>query len=456
MPIEKSAQGQIEGLATLLVLNDETKKLSSLREFGFFSTNETHRLIPYHTAFLWKKTDFTQVEIIAQSGSPDVDIHSPLNLVLKELIQKVLTEIKANEMQQIDLDQIEFSQYIADDAGRGVFNEALPSHLLWCPFPNKQQKVTGGLVFFRESAFSDAEIRMLQWLISTYQYTWNVLRKPEFKYNFKTIKQKPLFIVAGILLVAILFFPIHLSVLATGTVVPKDPALISAPMEGVIKSFVVEPGSPVVAGQLLVTMDKADLESNVEVLEKEYLLTQAKLRTAINQSYDKKDSEPDIPILQSQLVIDKAKISYVRELLGKADIKSPIAGIVIFDSKEDWIGQPVKTGEQILLVADPKKVELKIMLPIANAIKIEPKSEGELFLYGQLRAIPIRVKTLGYNAKLTPNKTLSYQLSAEFVELKDIPQLGAQGTVRLYVHRVPLIYYLLRRPLEATRQTLGI
>ena len=66
------------------------------------------------------------------------------------------------------------------------------------------------------------------------------------------------------------------------------------------------------------------------------------------------------------------------------------------------------------------------------------------------------VTSLGYNAKMMPNKILSYQLEARFNENIDLPQIGAQGTVKLYGQRVPLIYYFIRRPLEAFRQTLGI
>lgn len=448
---EKNTHSQIEGLATLLVLNDETRKLNNIREFGFFVTNETHRLIPYHTAFLCRKKNYLGVQILAQSGAPDLDVHAPVNQLVETKINQIIASEYATRLHQFNLKDPE-SLITSEE----LFNEMFPDCLLWCPFLNKAQEVSGGIVFFREKAFTDSEIKMLTWLMATYQYTWQVVNKPPLIPPWEKFKKKPLLVTSAILLVSILFFPVHLSVLGAGTVVPKDPALINAPMEGVIKSFAVDPGKYVKAGQLLVTIDKTDLLSNVDVLEKEYLLTQAKLRTAINEAYNKKETEADIPILQRQLAIDKAKVDYVREQLKKADILSPIPGIVIFDSKEDWVGQPVKTGEQILLVADPSNVELKIMLPIANAIKIDTKSNGDFFLYGQLRATPVQVKTLGYNAKLTPSKILAYQLSANFIGLKDIPQLGAQGTVRLYGHRVPFIYYLVRRPLQAMRQTFGI
>lgn len=456
--MNKNSQSQIEGLATLLVLDDEIRKLTNLREFSFFATNETHRLIPYHTAYLWQSKELIDIYILAQSGTAEIDASAPTNQWLKEKINILKSDSKAREIHQIDL----LAQSDSEKTSAEKFSstdykpEELPQYLLWCPLFNKANVLNGGLIIFRETPFSEAEIKMLQWLIASYQYTWSILIKTSKLPPWKKFREKPYFIMLSIIVLSVLLFPVRLSVLGTATVVPKTPILINAPMQGVIKSFAVTPGQSVKAGQLLVTLDKTDLLSTAEVNRKDYLLTQAKLRATINAGFNKSEATSDIPILQAQLAIDKAHLDYTNELLAKADITSPIAGIVVFDSKEDWINQPVQTGERILIVADPKQVKLKIYLPVADLIKLEVGSNGDFFLYGQLGTLPIRITTLGYNAKLLPNKILAYQLSADFTDPGDNPQLGAQGTARLYGNRVPLIYYLIRRPLQAMRQTLGI
>ena len=40
MTINQQSHAQMEGLATLLVLGDETRKLTTLREFGFFTIRQ--------------------------------------------------------------------------------------------------------------------------------------------------------------------------------------------------------------------------------------------------------------------------------------------------------------------------------------------------------------------------------------------------------------------------------
>lgn len=449
MPITAAMQAQIEGLATLLVLDEEIRKLTNIRELGFFSTNETYRLIPYHTGYLWQLKEIIGTQLITQSGTAEIDRHAPVNQWLVEKINELKTHPQAKELHQVNLS-------LGPDNTEIELPEGLTPYMLWCPLLSKDNKISGGLLFFRETAFTETEIKMLHWLIASYQYTWLVLVKPHKIPSINKLKEKPYFITLCIVILCILFFPTRISVLGDATVAPKSPALINAPLQGVIKSFAVQPGDTVAAGQLLLTIDDTDLEAAAEVSQKDYLLTQAKVRAAINEGFDNKDSRAEIPIIKAQLAIDKAQLDYANELLSKTAVTSPIAGIVIFDSREDWLGQPVRTGERILVVANPKQVELKITLPVTNIIELAVGNSGEFYLYGKLRAIPVHVKKLGYNAKLMPNKILAYQLVADFDDPNDVPQIGAQGTVKIYGHRVPFIYYLLRRPLQAIRLSLGI
>lgn len=447
--VNETKQSQIENLATLLVLDEEIRKLSNVREFGFFSTNETHRLIPYHTAYMWELKELIGTHIIAQSGTAEIDIQAPANQWVKNKINEIRLSPRAKEIHQIEYKPAESDSSVD-------WSDDLPHNLLWCPLLNKSNQIVAGLLFFRENTFTESEVKMMKWLVASYQYAWLTIAKPRKIPTWDKLKEKPIFIAISIVIAGILLFPVQLSVLGEGTIVPKSPALINAPMQGVIESFAVSPGQTVKKGQLLLSLDKTDLQTTVEVNKKDYSLTQAKLRTAINEGFENKDSRAEVPILQAQLAIDKARLDYANEMLTKADIRSPSDGIVIFDSREDWLGQPVRTGERILFVADPTQVQLKIIIPVANSIQLALNDKGEFFLFGELNPLSFHLTTLGYNAKLMPNKTLAYELIGDFKKIKKAPQLGAQGTVKIYGSYVPLIYYILKRPLQAIRQTVGI
>jgi biotin carboxyl carrier protein len=443
---------QMEKLAVLLVLGEETRKLSSVREFAFFSTNETHRLVAYHTAYIWQLRELIGPYLVVQSGTAEIDIHTPANQWLLSKIQQIRESAEDATIHQINL---------IPEGEPGIPQEIdvpdeIPKHLLWCPLFNRSKEINGGLVFLREEAFTESEIKLLQWLIPAYQYTWQHLVKQTRIPSLHRLKEKPYLYTLIVIAFTIIFFPVHLSVFGDGTVVPQSPVLVNASMQGVIQSFEVDPGQKVKTGQLLATFNKTDFQAAADVNKKDYMLTLEKLRAATSQGFENKDARSDVPIIQAQLAIDKANLDYSNELLAKTDITSPIDGVVVFESKEDWVGQPVRTGERIMVVADPKKVELKISIPIASAIELTTGDQGEFFLYGHLSPVTVKISTLGYNAKLLPSKILAYELIAQFTDQREVPRLGSEGTVKLYGKYVPFIYYLIRRPLQAVRQTLGI
>src|SRR5436190_899196 len=81
----------------------------------------------------------------------------------------------------------------------------------------------------------------------------------------------------------------------------KNPALINAPMQGIIKSFAVSPGTHVQKGQLLLILDDTELQSNIKVNQRDYSLTETKLRTAINEAFNDESRRIEVPVLQAQL-----------------------------------------------------------------------------------------------------------------------------------------------------------
>lgn len=449
----------LEGLATLLVLQDLVKKLRTLREFGYFSTNETHRLIHFNTAYLWQKWDIFSIHLLAQSEVGEVDPQTPTNQWVKDVIKAILSTRNVKKIQALD-----FNDPTSDPEKTAFLNqhlletwpEALPTHILWSPFLDLSEEVSGGLIFFREHAFTEAEVKMFGWLANNYQYTWQFLTKNRMILFKKVFKKKNALILFSVILLGISLFPIRLSVVSSATVSSKSPALINAPISGIIKEFLVRPGDEVKAGQLLVTFDKRDLESSLEVNQKKLLFSEAKLRSATTQGYDKTETRSEIPILESEYAISKAELDYNKSVLARTDLYSPIDGVAVFDSKEDWVGQPVQAGENLMTIADPNQVELKISLPLSELIGLDIGTEGKFYPYGQFGEVPVRLTSLGYSAKLLPNKTLAYQFIASFTDPKSIPRLGSQGTVRLYGHYVPMIYYLLRRPFQTIRQMIGV
>lgn len=442
----------IEGLATLLVLQDQIKGISTLKEFGYFTTNETHRLIQYNIAYLWKKSEAYTIELLDQSEVAEVDQHSPVSQWVRKAIQALLEIENVKQTQRLEF---KINTLLSPELMR-TWPLNIPQNAIWSPLFGGNQIITGGLIFFKEASFSDQELKMYFWLAKNYQYTWKFLTKSKLSAFVEWTKSKPRFKILAVLIILILLMPTRLSVTAPATVESQDPAPIDAPIAGTIQSFLVTPGAPVVQGQLLITLDKTDVSDALAVAEKKVKLSEAKLQSALLQGYNDPKTEEEVPILKAELAVDQSELDYTKSLLNKTEIRSPIDGVAIFDSKEDWVGQPVQAGENILTISDPKHVQLKILLPVTDLITLEQRSEGKFYIYGEVKAYPVVLTTIGYSARVMPNKVLAYEYIAKFVDPQTAPSLGTQGTVHLYGKYVPMIYFILRRPLQTLRQSFGI
>lgn len=127
----------------------------------------------------------------------------------------------------------------------------------------------------------------------------------------------------------------------------------------------------------------------------------------------------------------------------------------MFADAQRLTGKPLQTGERLLEIADPAQAELRIELPVADALNLEPGAEVALFLDSDpLHRHGAELERAAYEAQNTPAGQLAYRLDARFTDAP--PRIGLRGTAKLFGQRAPLALYLLRRPLAALRQTVGL
>ena len=134
---------------------------------------------------------------------------------------------------------------------------------------------------------------------------------------------------------------------------------------------------------------------------------------------------------------------------------APPGGIALFDDPTEWIGKPVQTGERILRIAAPGDVEVEAWLPIGDAI---PLAEGApLLLYlasDPLASIAAKVRYVAHDAVARPDGSYAYRVRAR-LDGPTAQRVGLKGTAKISGDRVPLAYWMLRRPWATVRQALG-
>ena len=254
-----------------------------------------------------------------------------------------------------------------------------------------------------------------------------------------------------------LLFPVRLTVLVPGELVPANPAIIRVPIEGIVDKFYVTPNQEVVKGQPLFNLDLTTLLSRLQVAEQETQIATQEYRQSSLQGLTDSKSRGLLVPQEGKAAEKKMEADYVKELLNKAKIVAPRDGIVIFDDPSEWIGKPVQAGEKVMVVATSSDVEIEGWIPVGEAIEIPKDSNVTLYL----NAMPFSpvtgyVRYEGHEPIQRPDGGYAYRVRASLSPGDKGPRVGLKGTAKVHGQYVPLSYWVLRRPLATLRQFLGI
>ncbi|WP_255988628.1 efflux RND transporter periplasmic adaptor subunit [Chitinolyticbacter albus] len=434
-----------QALLTLVQLSRRAREAASVAELGFVMVNETLNLVPYRQAALWTEAGLGSVAAV--SGLPLTDPNAPYLQWLAPLCRKlaklysVATPLDAGS--------------VPDGLGED-WADWLPQHVLWLPLHSTSGLREGGLLLARETRFSEHEQAVLGELIHAYGHAFAAFQPRErlgarLKAALRPGKLQRR-ILAGIALACLI--PVRLTVLAPAEVMPRQPFLVRAPLDGVIDRFYVEPNQAVAAGAPLFNLDTAALQTRRAVAQRAYDTAEEEYRQAAQLAVTDDNERVKMALAQGELEQKSLELQYMSEQLERVQVKAERAGVAVFGDVNDWQGKTVSIGEKVLLLADPAKVELVAHMPVAEQIELAPGDTITLYPNASPTvSFDARIIGVSYGAEETEQGVLAYRVRAAFVQ--DTPRLGLRGTARLSGSWVPFIYYALRRPIATLRQWLG-
>jgi hypothetical protein len=444
-------QGQLLRLSTLVQLVKRARHAASREELGFIAVNETLQLVDYRQGSLWLRQPGGQGRIAALSGVPVVERGAPFTLWLTRVLRKLETAEDADKTRRIGA--ADFGGALAAE-----WKEWLPAHALWLPLSGPRGRL-GALLFARDKAWSEAESYLLQELADGYASAFANLagrRRRGWLAALPRTGGRLKLAVAALAILA-LFLPVHLTALAPAEVVPFEPTIVRAPLDGVVDRIAVDPNAAVRKGDLLATLDERALANKLEVAVKSLATADAEYRQAAQQAVFDEKSRARLAVLKGRADERASEAAYLRSLLARVKVVAAQDGIALFSDPNDWIGRPVSIGEKLMEIADPRSAELEIWLPASDAITFDTGADVEFFLNAAPDA-PVRAKLrqASYEAAVDPAGVVAYRLKASFASKDLPPRIGLRGTAKIFGERVSLFYYLMRRPLAAARQFLGL
>ncbi len=445
------SQQPLVALTTLMHLEGMARDAQTLKGLQFLMVNETRSLISYCQAYVFKAgpNQSSRYQVEAASSVSVVERDAPLIRWLERAVRGFTAMREAEEPTRI-------SETDCPDDLKGEWKEFSFAYVLWCPLRLADKSCVGGLWLAKEAPWEDNELILMRLLSKTYAHAWKALRGPR-TVTFRERIPRPLLWAVLIGAGAALFLPVRLSTLAPAEIIAKDPTIVSAPMDGVIADILVPPNTLVLEGQTILVYEDTNLRNQYEVRDKNLAVALAEYHNAAQGAFVDPQSKAQVPLLKAEAELRETERDYARELLEQVDVKAAQPGLLLYTDESDWIGRPVVVGERIMEIADPKRVELRIDLPVDDAIVLRESMDIRLFLDARpLDALAATLTHASYHPEVLPGDVLAYRLTAQLDGSGTDVRIGWQGTAKIYGEDVTLFFLLFRRPISAVRQFLGL
>jgi RND family efflux transporter MFP subunit len=195
-------------------------------------------------------------------------------------------------------------------------------------------------------------------------------------------------LVIGLLVV----IPVKFRIQTNATVIPAQRRVISAEVSGVIQSVSVHEGQRVHAGEVVASL----VDSDYRVLLEGAITNAGLARRQLEEAEARRDWTA---ASQAQLSMElhKAEADLYREKVDKAQLRSPINGVVVTPKVEEKVGQLLKIGEGFCEVVDEDRMAVEMNVPETDVQWVRPGAQVAL----KLNALPTQTE-LGQVERVSP------------------------------------------------------
>lgn len=424
------------------------------------AVNDSHALAPFRQAALWRDADITCL-----SGVIQIEANAPYVQWLSGVLAHLTVQGSDPSPRKVG----------ASDAPEGLreqWQEWLPAFGLLLTHPSST--TTSGnagtvpvLLLARDFAWTEHEMLILAEWWDIWGHAWRALQPPQTGW----IRRKVLGwlgargtgpwwrrrgVVLTALIAAVMLCPVRLTVLAPGELVPARPAVVRAPLDGVIELVHVQPNQDVTQGQQLFDFDRALIRARLDVARQGLATAEAEYRQTVQQALNDEQSKTQIAVLRGKIAERRSDAAFLEEQLSRANVVSPRNGVVLFDDPSEWTGRPVKLGERVMRIASLGESEIEAWIPVADAIPLDAGAPVSLYLNASpLDPVDATIRYIAHDAVQRPDGSYAYRLRAS-LSAPTAHRVGSKGTAKLRGDWVVFSYWMLRRPLAGLRTTLGL
>ncbi|MEM7254233.1 MAG: HlyD family efflux transporter periplasmic adaptor subunit [Pseudomonadota bacterium] len=432
--------------AVLLQLEAKTRTVESLKGLEFLIANDTRRILRYGQACVFRRFG-RRLRLSTISSIAVVDRSSPSVRWSERVASRAVKECPDGRATVLTPESL-------PERLRVEWSEFSFPHVVLAPFFSRKGRLLGALWLSKTEPWTPAELTLVDRVRDTYAHTWLNLLLGEPRVTW--IGRHAIASGLAVLLAVTMLLPVKMSALAPAEVVPNEPYVAAAPMDGVIEEVVVDPGAPVAEGDLLFTFEDTELRNRATIAARRLEVVEASIAQAKQGAFFDDDSRAKVELLQSEAALARIELDYAQDLLERTEVYAQRPGIALITDAADWKGRPVRTGERVMAIARPRSMKLRMHLPVEDAIVLAEDKRAALFLdVDPLTRHEAVIEHASFEAEVTESDVLAFRIDGALLGAQRPLRVGLKGTVKLYGAQTTMFLFLFRRPVSALRQFVG-
>jgi RND family efflux transporter MFP subunit len=450
------AERKVEVLETLNTVSHEITSTLNLERMLQTIVNAPQAIIPYERAAIVLEQS-GRFKLSAVTGLTQVNADAseiaPLNEILQwAALSEGTIHVRQHE-EEIDADREEtrakFRKYFAESGMRGFYVRPLnddtgrvgmlamesgdpdflgPAHM----------EILEVLAGQATVALRNAQMYKEVPFISVLEPV--LVRKRKFMAMGKR-RRTLIYMAVGAALFFFVACPLPLRVDGNGVVAPVTRALVQPEVEGVIGQVFVSEGEAVKRGQVLAEMEAWNLRSAVAEAQAKYETALLKMNHALASN---DGTEAGVERVQADYWM--AEVGRTQQLLEKAQLRSPIDGVVATPHVETFAGRKLQPGDSFAEVVDTSRAVVDVAIDDVDAGLLKDGQKAVV----KLNSYPTR--TFRGDVEIVSPKASLFHDETVFFARVGIPntdaaiRAGMEGRGKVRVGWYPAGYVFFRRP----------
>ena len=320
-------------------------------------------------------------------------------------------------------------------------------------------KLIAGIWFeaWEGHVWNEHDLEMLAPLTAGFAMAWRPFLARRSRITTFLKQKKAAALLVLILIAALCLIEVPLRVIAPCEVVPDQPEVITAPLDGVIDTIKVQPGDHVKKGQLLFVYDKRVALEELNISQQQVKIIWSELDRSRALAFTDEESKRHISSLETRLKQEQIKLRIAQHKSEKLEVSAEKDSVVMMGDPNEWTGRPVTIGERVMQLFDPGNSKLRVWLPQSDAVDFDPDRQIKVILNAaSSRTQRANLTFISQHAEPSPGGTSAFLAEAHWADGNQPLQMGLKGSAILYGENVPLWYWIFRRPLFALRRTTGL